>query len=88
MSYLAPDDIPRQLFNPDAIQAVPILDDLGVTKLTVALGELAAYSLITIDADSINVHRVIQQLTRLDADTRGLAVDYCGAAIGLLDACV
>jgi Trypsin-like peptidase domain len=88
MSYLAPDDIPRQLFNPDAIQTVPLVDALGVTKLTVALGELGAYSLITIDTDSINVHRVIQQLTRLDADTRGLAVDYCGAAIGLLDACV
>jgi hypothetical protein len=88
MSYLAPDDIPRQLFNADAMQAVPTLDALGEAKLTVALGELAAYSLITIDADSINVHRVIQQLTRLDADMRGLAVDYCGAAIGLLDACV
>jgi hypothetical protein len=57
-------------------------------KLTLALGELAAYSLITIDADSISVHRVIQHLARLDADTRGLAVTYCGAAIGLLDACV
>jgi len=88
MSYLAPDDIPRQLFNTDAMQTVPILDALGQAKLTVALGELAAYSLITIDPDSINVHRVIQQLTRLDADMRGLAVDYCGAAIGLLDVCV
>ena len=67
---------------------MPILADLGATKLTTALGELAGYSLITIDADSINVHRVIQQLTRLDADTRGLAVDYCSAAIGLLDVCV
>jgi hypothetical protein len=88
MSYLAPDDIPRQLFNTNAIQTVPILGALGEAKLTVALGELAAYSLITIDADSISVHRVIQQLARLDAGTRGLAVDYCGAAIGLLDACV
>ncbi len=87
MSYLAPDDIPRQLFNPKAIQTVPILGYLGVTKLTVALGELAAYSLITIEADSVSVHRVIQHLTRLDADMRGLAVDYCGAAIGLLHIC-
>lgn len=88
MSYLAPDDIPRQLFSPDAVHAVPILDGLGTTMLTRALGELAAYSLITIDADSINVHRVIQQLTRLHADTTGQAAGYCGAAIGLLDACV
>jgi hypothetical protein len=88
MSYLAPDDIPRQLFNPDAIHVVPILDDLGVTRLTVALGELAAYSLITIDVDSINVHRVIQHMARLDADRRGVAVDHCSAAIGLLNASV
>jgi hypothetical protein len=62
LSYLAPDDIPRQLVKPDAIKTVPILDAFGVTKLTVALGELAAYSLITIDPESINVHRVIQHL--------------------------
>jgi hypothetical protein len=88
MSYFAPDDIPRQLFSLEAIQAVPILDDLGMTRLTMALGELAAYSLITMDADSVNVHRLIQHLTRLDTDSRGVAVDYCAAAIGLLDACV
>ena len=88
MSYLAPDDIPRQLFSSGALQAVPILNDLGTVKLTAALGKLAAYSLISSDRDSINVHRVIQHLTRLDADARGRAVDYCAAAIGLLDACV
>lgn len=88
MSYLAPDDIPRQLFNPGALQAVPILDELGTVKLTAALGELAAYSLTSIDKDSVNVHRVIQHLTRLDADTGGHAADYCAAAIGLLDACI
>jgi Trypsin-like peptidase domain len=88
MSYLAPDDIPRQLFSPEAIQAVPILDNLGMTKLTTTLGELAAYSLITMDPGSINVHRVIQHLTRLDTHNHGLAVDYCAAAIGLLDACI
>jgi hypothetical protein len=88
MSYLAPDDIPRQLFSTDAVQAVPILTGLGTVRLTMALGELAAYSLITIDDDSVDVHRVIQHLARLDADSRGLAVDYCGAAVGLLDACI
>jgi hypothetical protein len=53
-----------------------------------ALGELAAYSLITVDQDAISVHRVIQHITRLDAVVRGRAVDYCTAAIGLLDACL
>jgi hypothetical protein len=88
MSYLAPDDIPRQLFAHGAIQATPILADIGTAKLTMALGELAAYSLITVDQDAISVHRVIQHITRLDAVVRGRAVDYCTAAIGLLDACL
>ena len=88
MSYLAPDDIPRQLFNPGSIQATPTLSDLGTVKLTVALAELAAYSLIILDRDAINVHRVIQHITRLDADARGRTVEYCATAIGLLDACV
>ena len=88
MSYLAPDDIPRQFFRPGAMREVPILADLGSVRLTMAFGELAAYSMIIIDQDSINVHRVIQHITRLDADMRGLAMNYCGAAIGLLDACV
>jgi hypothetical protein len=88
MSYLAPDDIPRQLFSPGALQAVPILNNLGTVKLTAALGELGAYSLVSVDRDSINVHRVIQHLTRLDADARNREADYCAAAIGLLDACI
>jgi hypothetical protein len=88
ISYLAPDDIPRQLFSTDAVQAVPMLNALGTVRLTMALGELAAYSLITIDDDSVGVHRVIQHLARLDADTRGQAVDYCSAAVSLLDACI
>ena len=87
MSYLAPDDIPRQLFGPHAAQAVPLLGDLGTATLTLALGELAAYSLIAADAShAISVHRLIQHLTRLDAESRGRAVGYCAAAIGLLDA--
>jgi hypothetical protein len=88
MSYLAPDDIPRQLFAHGAIQATSILADIGTAKLTMALGELAAYSLITVDQDAISVHRVIQHITRLDVVVRGRAVDYCAAAIGLLDACL
>jgi hypothetical protein len=88
ISYLAPDDIPRQLFNPDSVRATPILDHLSAVQVTMALADLAAYSLINLDRDAINVHRVIQHITRLDAETRGMAVDYCSAAIGLLNACV
>jgi Trypsin-like peptidase domain len=88
MSYLAPDDIPRVLFTPGVAHATSILAEIGSVKLTVALAELAAYSLITLDRDAIGVHRVVQHITRLDAATRDRAVDYCSAAIGLLDACV
>jgi hypothetical protein len=88
MSYLAPDDIPRQLFAAEATAAVPMLADFGPVKLTTALGELAAYSLITLDQDAVNVHRVVQHITRLDAEMRGNAVELCAAAIGLLGACV
>jgi PST family polysaccharide transporter len=88
ISYLAPDDIPRQLFNPHAIGNVSILSALSPAALAVGLGELTAYSLIAFDRDSnaIHVHRVVQHLTRLNAESRGRAGDYCGAAIGLLDA--
>lgn len=90
ISFLAPDDIPRQLFSAQAAQQVPLLGDLGVAALNLAFGELAAYSLVVIDRSSnaISVHRVIQHLTRLDAESRGRAGDYCTASIGLLDACL
>ena len=88
MSYLAPDDIPRQLFSPSTARSVPLLSVFGPLMVTLAIGELAAYSLVGIDRDSsaINVHRVIHQLTRLDAASRGHEKAYCTAAIGLLDA--
>jgi hypothetical protein len=88
LSYLAPDDIPRQLLAPDAVKDTPVLGDLTSVQVSVALARLADYSLITLDTDAIAVHRVIQHLTRLDAETRDMAVSYCSAAIGLLDACL
>jgi hypothetical protein len=90
MSYLAPDDIPRQVFNQDATRRVQLLDVLGPVKLNIALGELDDYSLIVFDdnQESISVHRVVQHLTRLDAESKGLGMSYCAAAIGLLDACI
>ena len=90
MSYMSPDDIPRELFGSAAIKNVQLLNDIGAPRLTLAIGELAAYSLIGVDSTSsaINVHRVVQHLTRLDAQSRGCASDYATAAIGLLDACI
>ena len=88
MSYLAPDDIPRQLFSSSTARGVPPLSRFAPLMVTLAIGELAAYSLVGIDRDSgaITVHRVIHQLTRLDAASRGHEQAYCAAAIGLLDA--
>jgi hypothetical protein len=45
---------------------VPLLEPFGPVRLTVALGELADYSLIGLERDAVSVHRVIQHLTRLD----------------------
>jgi len=87
LSYLAPDDIPRQLLAAEPVNSVPLLAGLGPVPITRALGDLAAYSLISLDAESISIHRVIQHLTRLDAEDHGTATSYCAAAIGLLDAC-
>jgi hypothetical protein len=86
LSYLAPDDIPRQLLAPAAIKDAPVLGGLTPVQVSVALASLADYSLITLDADAIAVHRVIQHLTRLDAETRDMAIPYCTAAITLLNA--
>ncbi len=86
LSYLAPDDIPRQLLAPHAVKDAPVLGDLTPVQVSVALASLADYSLITLDTDAIAVHRVIQHLTRLDAETRDMAIPYCTAAITLLNA--
>lgn len=90
MSYLAPDDIPRQILSPAVVRTVPALADIGMTRLTIAQAELAAYSLITIDdkREVMSVHRVIQGITRLDAELNGRSAFYCTAAIDLLSACV
>jgi len=86
LSYLAPDDIPRQLFAPQAVKEAPVLGDLSPVQIDLALASLADYSLISLNADAIAVHRVIQHLTRLDAETRDQAIPYCSAALTILNA--
>ena len=77
---------PRQLRAPDVIKDAPVLGGLTPFQVTMALASLADYSLITLDTDAIAVHHVIQHLTRLDAETRDLAIGYCTAAIEILNA--
>jgi tetratricopeptide (TPR) repeat protein len=52
LAWFAPDDIPRHLLaedDPDVVHA---------------LGRLAAYSMITLSAETISVHRLVQAVTR------------------------
>ncbi|MFJ6672976.1 tetratricopeptide repeat protein [Actinosynnema sp. NPDC091369] len=52
LAWFAPDDIPRHLLDEDDPDVVH------------ALGRLAAYSMITLTADTISVHRLVQAVTR------------------------
>jgi tetratricopeptide (TPR) repeat protein len=52
LAWFAPDDIPRGLL------------DAGDPDVVHALGRLAAYSMITLTADTISVHRLVQAVTR------------------------
>ncbi|MEU4443473.1 tetratricopeptide repeat protein [Actinosynnema sp. NPDC050801] len=59
LAWYAPDDIPRHL----------IAGDEPEPDVVHALGRLAAYSMITLTADTISVHRLVQAVTRTpDAD--------------------
>ncbi|WUH97302.1 FxSxx-COOH system tetratricopeptide repeat protein [Spirillospora sp. NBC_00431] len=54
LAWWAPEDIPRHLLAP--------LDDPA--PLATALGDLAAYNMITLDAETITVHRLVQAVAR------------------------
>jgi WD40 repeat protein len=55
LAWCAPDNIPRALLDP--------LSDSGL-EVPEALGVLAAYSMISLDGDSIAVHRLVQAVAR------------------------
>ncbi|TDD38042.1 hypothetical protein E1287_07020 [Actinomadura sp. KC06] len=59
LAWWAPEDIPRSLL-------VPLSDPV---QLAAALGDLAAYNMINLDADTITVHRLVQAVARTP-DTR------------------
>ncbi|MEO3823002.1 tetratricopeptide repeat protein [Actinomadura sp. B10D3] len=54
MAWWAPEAIPRTLFDPAGDAA----------EVTTALGDLAAYSMITLFGDSVVVHRLVQAVAR------------------------
>ncbi|WP_414940233.1 FxSxx-COOH system tetratricopeptide repeat protein [Amycolatopsis sp. cmx-11-51] len=54
LAWHAPERIPRSLLE----------DDGDEPELSEALGRLAAYSMITLDVDTIQVHRLVQAVTR------------------------
>ncbi|MFI0411099.1 tetratricopeptide repeat protein [Actinomadura sp. 3N508] len=54
LAWWAPDDIPRSLLDP--------LDD--PVPIATALGDLAAYNMITLGVDTIAVHRLVQAVAR------------------------
>ncbi|CAL9464935.1 hypothetical protein SUDANB95_02700 [Actinosynnema sp. ALI-1.44] len=62
MAWCAPDDIPRWLFTPGGESGVPDPDVIH------ALGRLAAYSMITLDAEAVRVHRLVQAVSRTPDD--------------------
>ena len=62
-SYLAPDAIPRALF--DAL-VQDASTDAAQHRLTIALNALARYSLVTADDSALSVHRLLQKTVRDD----------------------
>ncbi|MEU8800677.1 hypothetical protein [Spirillospora sp. NPDC048819] len=54
LAWWAPEDIPRTLLTPLG----------GPVELATALGDLSAYNMITLDADTISVHRLVQAVAR------------------------
>jgi tetratricopeptide (TPR) repeat protein len=64
-AFLAPDDIPRQLLEdyPDRLpeRLATVRDPLGMRQ---ALGALRRYSLVSLTADAISIHRLVQAVVR------------------------
>ncbi|MFC0041862.1 FxSxx-COOH system tetratricopeptide repeat protein [Actinomadura rayongensis] len=83
LAWWAPQDIPRTLLAPLA----------GPALLAAALGDLAAYSMITLNTETITLHRLVQAVARtpdphVDGDSHRQPADVhiaCHAATALLD---
>jgi tetratricopeptide (TPR) repeat protein len=66
-AHLAPDAIPRSLFDVVIDPGVP----LERKRLRDACNALARFSLATVDDDTVSVHRLLQKVVRDDARARG-----------------
>ena len=81
-AHLAPDAIPRPLFD--------VLIDPGVPlerkRLADALNALARFSLASVDDETVSVHRLLQKVVRDDARARGDASALTRAVTALDDA--
>ncbi|MGW6505943.1 NB-ARC domain-containing protein, partial [Nonomuraea angiospora] len=79
LAWWAPEAIPRTL-----------LDPANPAKVTTALGALAAYNLVVLDADTVTVHRLVQAVARTpdpgDPHRRPTDIDFARyLATGLLN---
>ena len=87
LAFLAPDDIPRDLFAkgaehlPDSLAKV-VTDELALNP---AIAALRHYSLITAEGDALSLHRLVQAVTRdrLSEEERG---KWAAATVRLLNA--
>jgi tetratricopeptide (TPR) repeat protein len=88
LAYFAAEDIPRWLLAPPPIGAEATLGGGDPLAVDLALVGLADYSLISLEADAISLHRLVQYLTRLHVEDPGTALDHVATAIRLLGAAI
>jgi tetratricopeptide (TPR) repeat protein len=86
-AYLAPDDLPRSLLvdHPEVLPehlANTVSDRLGFGQV---LGALRAYSLMTVTAEALSTHRLVQAVVRHGLDPES-AREWVGAAVALVGA--
>jgi tetratricopeptide (TPR) repeat protein len=62
LAWLGPDALPRDVLHPAADNPADTADSLAV---------LASYSMISLTADTVSLHRLVQTITRLNPPTRG-----------------
>jgi len=87
-SYLAPDDIPRELFVRNASALAHMLNvgrDLSSIEVDEHLVELARYSLIKLSQNAISVHRLLQAVEQDDLAREREQTNALRAAIILVD---